>query len=175
MVGAGFAVVSTTIALRPIGAGSHQGPVAFHLALAAVLVVGAAFDDRFGRFLRTAGSAMALLGSLLAMTGRIDPAVTSSPWMVEVYPLVMAILIASYGFVLGHRPSITIAWLIVSCWLAVLGCRGYVSLRRAVAGLDYIAIGMVLLGLAILTSMAKGGVLPGRLGDRRGKAPNAPS
>jgi hypothetical protein len=175
MVGTGLAVASLTIALRPIGAGSHQGPVAFHLGLAAVLLVGAVFDDRLGRFLRTAGSATALLGSLVAMTGRILQNGTITPWLVEAYPLAMAILTAGYGFVLGHRPSITFAGLIVSCWLAVLGCRGYVSLRRVVAGLDSIAIGMVLLGLAILTSMAKGGVLPGKIGDRRGKAPNAPT
>ena len=121
------------------------------------------------------GSVTALLGSLVAMAGRIEQTGMISSWMVEVYPLVMAILIAAYGLALGFGPSITVAWLIVSCWLAVMGCRGYVSLRRAVAGLDYIAIGMVLLGLAILTSMAKGGVLPGRIGDRRGKAPNAPN
>jgi hypothetical protein len=175
MVGTSFAVAATTIALRPIGAGSHHGLVAFHLALAAMLVVGAVFDDRLGRFLRTSGSLTALLGSLVAMAGRIEQTGMISSWIVEVYPLVMAILIAAYGLVLGYRPSITVAWLIVSCWLAVMGCRGYVSLRRAVAGLDYIAIGMVFLGLAILTSMAKGGVLPVRIGDRRGKASNAPN
>ena len=130
---------------------------------------------RLGRFLRTAGAATALLGSLVAMTGQVEHTGMISSWMVEVYPLVMAILIAGYGFVLGYRPSITFAWLIVSCWLAVMGYRGYLSLRRAVVGLDYIAIGMLLLGLAILTSMAKGGVLPGRFGDRRGKVSNAPN
>jgi len=175
LIGTACAVASTTIAMRPVGAGSHQGPLAFHLALTAVLVVGAAFDDRLGRLLRSMGAAMALLGSLVAMTGRFEHIGGTPKWLVEAYPLVMAILIAGYGFVLGHRLSVTSAWLIVSFWLGAVSCRGYVPLREVVAGLDSIAIGMVLLGLAVLTSMAKGGVLPWRIGDRRGKAPNAPN
>ena len=53
-----------------------------------------------------------------------------------------------------------------------MGCRGYWALRQVVAGIDYIAMGMVLFSLAVLTSMAKGGVLvlPWRMMDRRGKA-----
>jgi hypothetical protein len=96
--------------------------------------------------------------------------------MIEAYPLAMALLIAGYGYVLGHRHAILSAFLIVSCWMAVIGCRGYLSLRRVIAGLDFIATGMVLLGLAVLTSMAKGGVLPWRRGlgaslDRKADGP----
>ena len=40
---------------------------------------------------------------------------------------------------------------------------------QVVAGLDYIAIGLVLFSLAVLTSMAKGGVLPWAIRDRKGK------
>lgn len=174
LIGTVCAALSVTIAMRPVGTGIHQGPLVFHLALAAVLLVGAAFDDQLGRLLRTAGAAMAFLGALVAMTGRIEHTGGASKWLIEAYPLLLALSIAGYGFVLGHRYSILSAVLIVLGWIAVMGCRGYVSLRKAVAGLDYIAIGMVLLGLAVLTSMAKGGVLPWRIGDRRGKAPNAP-
>ncbi len=159
LIGTACAAISVTIAMRPFGGGFHQGPLLFHLALAAVLLVGAAFDDSFGRLLRTAGATMAFLGALIAMTGRIENVGGAPKWLIEVYPLVMALVIASYGFVLRHRYSIISASLIVSCWLTAMTCRGYVSLRRAVLGLDYIAIGMVLLGLAVLTSMAKGGAL----------------
>jgi len=167
-------VVSVTIARGATGAGSHQGALAFHLGLAAMLVVGAVFDDPVGRFLRSASAALALLGALVVMIGRFEIAGGTPTWLIEAYPLAMAMLIASYGFILRHRYSILSALLIVSCWMTALGCRGYVSLRRAVSGLDYIAIGMVLLGLAILTSMVKGGVLPWSPGDGRGKAPRTP-
>ena len=82
----------------------------------------------------------------------------------------MSLMIAGYGFVLGHRTSLASAGLILSAWLAAVGCRGYFALRQVVAGIDYITIGMVLFSLAVLTSMAKGGVLPWRVMDRRGKA-----
>jgi hypothetical protein len=72
----------------------------------------------------------------------------------------MAMAIAGYGFMLGHRASCTVAGFILAAWLVAVGCRGYGSLRRVVSGLDYIAIGLVFFSLAVLTSMAKGGALP---------------
>jgi hypothetical protein len=160
LVGTVCAALSATISLRPDGSGAQQVPLAFHLALLAVLLVGAAFDDRLGRLLRTAAATMALAGAIVAMTGRFDHGGGAPKWLIQVYPLMMALLIAGYGVVLGHKLSMISALLIGSGWIAVIGCRGYVFLRKGIAGLDFIAIGMLLLGLAVLTSMAKGGALP---------------
>jgi hypothetical protein len=56
----------------------------------------------------------------------------------------------------------------------VLGWRAYCVLRPLAPGLDYIAIGLVVFSLAVLTSMAKGGVLT-RWGDGgKSKAPARP-
>ena len=173
LFGAGGLAASATIALQQAGAGSHQGPFAFHLVLAAVLIVGAAFDDRLGHALRIAGSAMALLASLMVVTGRIERTGAVASWAIAVYPLAMSLVIASYGYLLGHRASRAVAGLILASWLAAAACHGYGSLRRAVAGIDYIAIGMVLFSLAVLTSMAKGGVLPWRLADQKRNLPDA--
>jgi hypothetical protein len=172
LIGAGCAVVSATIGLHEIGAGSHRGPIAFHLILIAVLAVGAAFDGALGRTLRAAGAAMAFFASFILMTGRLEENVPS--WVPEVYPLVMSLVIAGYGFMLVDRASLASAGLNLFCWLAALGCRGYASLRQTIGGIDYIAIGMMLFGMAVLTSMAKGGVLPWKLLGRRDKLPNAP-
>ena len=169
LIGAGGLVASAMIARGPFAGASHQAPTAFHLVLIAVLVVGAAFDDRLGRLLRTAGAVMALLGSLVVMMGPVELTGSVPPWAIEVYPLVTSLMIASYGFALGHRTSLASAGLIVTVWLAALACRGYGFLRHLVTGLDYIAIGLVLFILAVLTSMAKGGVLPWRIGDGSGK------
>jgi hypothetical protein len=166
LIGTACAAISVTISLRPIGAGGHQGPLLFHLALAAVLLIGAAFDDRLGRLLRTTGATMAVAGALVVMTGRLDHAGGAPKWLIEAYPLVVALAIAGYGLVLGHKYSMIASFLILSSWIAVIGCRGYVLLRRGISGLDYIAVGIALLGLAVLTSMAKGGVLQGRPRDR---------
>ncbi len=174
LIGAGGLAASAMIALPATGAGSHQGPVAFHLILVAVLVVGAAFDDRLGHILRAAGATMALLAALVVLSGRIERTGAVPTWAMESYPLAMALVIAGYGFVLGHRTSLAAAGLILAAWLVAVGCRGYGSLRRVVTGLDYIAIGLILFSLAVLTSMAKGGVLPWRILDQKGKIPDAP-
>ena len=170
LIGASGLVASAMIGRGAIGGAGDPVPATFHLVLIAVLVVGAAFDDRLGRLLRTAGAVLALLGALVVMMGPVERTGALPTWAVEVYPLVMSLMIASYGFMLGHRTSLASAGLIVIVWLAALACRGYASLRHVVAGLDYIAIGLVLFLLAVLTSMAKGGALPLRIVDGKGKA-----
>src|SRR5262249_18406222 len=69
LLGAGGLVACAMIARGPIGAASHQAPAAFHLMLISILVVGAAFDDRLGRFLRTSSAAAVLAGSLVVIAG----------------------------------------------------------------------------------------------------------
>ncbi len=43
--------------------------------------------------------------------------------------------------------------------LAAMGWRGYVFLRQAVAGLDYITLSMALFAVAVLISLGKSGFL----------------
>jgi hypothetical protein len=73
-----------TLLPRAVRAGDW-GASEFHLTSTAMFVVGAAFDDRLGRLLRTAGAATALFGSMVAMTGRIEQTGMISSWMVEVH------------------------------------------------------------------------------------------
>src|SRR5262249_32595578 len=154
----------------PRGGGGRPGAGGFPLALAAMLAVGGAFGDRLGRALRAPGAVRGLLAGRAAMTGRIPPA-TVPRWVVEGYAPAMSLLIAAYGLALGHRASLASAGLILASWLAVQGWRGYFALQQLAPGLDYIAIGLVLFSLAVLTSMAKGGVLPSRLAGRMDKVP----
>ncbi len=175
VIGAGCLAASSIILMHPTGASPDRWPVAFHLALAAVLAVGAAFDDRFAHALRTVGPALGLMAVLAVLTGRFPPAAAVPTWAIEAYAPAMALAIAGYGLVLGHRASLAAAGLMVAAWLAVLGWRGYCALRQVATGLDYIAVGLVLFSLAVLTSMAKGGVLPWRAGGRGDKMPSDPA
>ncbi len=168
LVGTGCVVASAMIAIGPAGAGGHRAPIALHLAMAAVLALGAAFDDRLGRALRAIGAAMVVVAALAALSGRIAPGGVPA-WAIEAYAPAMSLLIAAYGLALGHRASRAAAGLIVVSWLAVLGGRGYWALRQLAAGLDYIAVGLVLFSLAVLTSLAKGGALPRPIGGRPDK------
>ena len=171
VIGSAFLVVAAMIAVRGTSGESHPGPIAFHLALVAALGVGAVFDDRISHALRTLGASMAVLSSLFVLTGGIERSPSVASWAIDVYPLLVGLIIAGYGLVLGHRTSLASAGLIAVSWVASVGWRGYCSLRQFAAGIDYIAIGMLLFSLAILTSMVKGGMLSGRTTDHKPEVP----
>lgn len=59
---------------------------------------------------------------------------------------------------------------VLLAWLGPLAWRGYRDLREEVPGLDSIVAGLVLLPIAVLISLSKGGAL-GRRADRGGPAP----
>lgn len=147
--------------------------IAFHLGLVAVLFVGAAFENRFGRLLRLAGAALALLACLAAtfVPFKVPPGVPV--WAVEVYPLAVAVVLAGYGLLLGHRPSLGAAALAVAGWVGAVGWRGYLSLRETVAGLDQIALSLALFAVAVLISLGKSGMLSRWLTARAGKVPDS--
>jgi hypothetical protein len=63
----------------------------------------------------------------------------------------------------------------VTAWGGTVAWRGYRELREQVAGLDYLAAGLLLLPVAVLISLGKGGVLVRRSTTARGGAPPAGS
>ena len=71
----------------------------------------------------------------------------------------MVTVLAGYGRLLGHRPSVALAAVALAGWLAVASVRGYRSLREEVAGLDYLVLGLALLPVAVLVSLYKSGAL----------------
>jgi hypothetical protein len=166
----GSAGVVAVAALAVPGEGDPvRGLIAFHLALFAVLAVGAAFrNSALGRSLRTAGAALVLLAGLAALFVRLDLPDGVAPWALVAYPLVLAALLAGYGVLLRHRPSLGSAVTVLACWLAVAGWRGYSSLRQVVTGLDHIAGSLALFAVAVLISLGKSGLL-GRWLARTGK------
>ncbi len=142
-------------------------PVLFHLALFVLLVVGAAFDDTLARWLRLAGSVLVLLAGLAVIFDGVDRPASLPSWVMALYPLVLAVLLAGYGRLLGQRFSVAAAALIVVCWLSVAGGRGYGWLRQIVMGLDQIAWGLALFALAVLVSLGKSGLFGRWLAERR--------
>jgi hypothetical protein len=145
--------------------------IAFHLALAAVLALGAVFGDAFGRRLRNIGAALVLLAGLAALLGGDDRQAGPMGWAFLAYPLVLAALLAGYGLMLHHRPSLVVAGLLGAFWLGAAGVRGYRSLRTVVAGLDAIALSLALFALALVISLGKSGLLSRWLGAWPGGSP----
>jgi hypothetical protein len=168
LVGTLGLAVAVAVAI-PDDASALRGPIAFHLALFAVLCVGAAFDDAFARLLRLAGAIVVMWACLATLAGRLHDAPIVPSWAVEAYPFVMAALLTGYGLLLGHRPSLAIVGLVLACWLTAIGWRGYRGLRQVVVGLDYLALSLTLFAVAVLISLGKAGMLSRRLfaGGRR--------
>jgi hypothetical protein len=151
--------VAFAVLVLPDWARPFRVLVAFHLALATVLFVGA-FDGVLGRVLRVTGGVLVLLDCTAATLGLVAVPAGLPPWLLAVYTPLLAALLAGYGLLLGNWPALGIATLAVVGWLADAGWRGYASLRQTVAGLDHIALSLGLFGLALLVSLAKSGVLP---------------
>jgi hypothetical protein len=174
---AGSAGVVTAVALAlpaEMDAAALRLLAAFHLGLAAVLLVGAAFDTRLGRVLRAAGATLVSVACLAALLGWPNGALGLPAWVSEVYVPALGCLLALYGLGLRHRLSLVLATLVLACWLALLAWRGYIALRQLVSGLDQIALGLALFGVAVLVSLVKAG-LPLRLAARwRKEWPQAP-
>jgi len=163
LLGAGCLCVAALVAL---GAHPDRALVVFHLVLAATLVLGAVFDDTLGRLLRHAAVALVLL-ACLAVLSRGSPGPGAVPdWIRAGYTPASAVLLAAYGRLLRYRAARVGAALALSGWLVALGWASYDSLRRVIVGLDFIATGLVLLGLAELISLAKSGLLPWRVVDK---------
>jgi hypothetical protein len=166
LVGSGGMVAAVTLALpAEMGGAPLRLPVAFHLALAAILLVGAAFDTRLGRGLRAAGAALVPVACLVALAGWLDGVAGLPAWVSEVYVPALGCLLAVYGLGLRHRLSLVLAGLVLACWLGLMVWRGYNLLRQLVSGLDHIALSLALFGVAVLISLVKSGVL-GRLAAR---------
>jgi hypothetical protein len=149
---------------------SYRVPIGFHATLVVLFAIGAAFDDAVGRLLRNAGAALALLGSLAVLTGWGRGGIDNlPPWLPWAYPMAVSLFLAVYGRMLGHRESLVAAGIIVVSWLLVLGWRGYHGVRQVAAGFDYIALGMVSLAFAWVTSLVKGGRAPWKLATSAAK------
>jgi hypothetical protein len=148
--------------------------VAYHLVLAAVGLVGAAFDDYLARVLRGVTAALAFLGCLAWLFIPVDVRWGLPPWAGAAYPLAMAAALVGYGLLLRHRPSLTVAALVVVCWLTMAGWQGYRFLRQLVLGLDYIVVSLALFAVAVLISLGKAGLLNRWVTRRREEVPIAP-
>jgi hypothetical protein len=142
--------------------------------LAALWLVGAAFDDYLARVLRGVAAALAFMGCLAWMFTPVELPLGVPTWAGTAYPLALAAALVGYGLLLRHRPSLTVAAMVVVCWLTMAGWQGYRLLRQLVLGLDYIAVSLAVFALAVLISLGKSGLLSRSGTERREEVPIAP-
>src|SRR5262249_52472575 len=100
-------------------------PEALELGLVALLIGGARFGDVLGRAFRGVGALMVLGYGLAVLFAGVAPPESLATAPVEVFPLVLAALLAGYGLMLGNRISQGSAAVLVLGWLASLSWLGY--------------------------------------------------
>jgi hypothetical protein len=173
LVVAGLGLSAAGAAALPVGTDwPARAFVAFHLGVFALLAIGAAFDDETGRGFRLAGSGMVLFACVTVVFGQPVAPGGLPGWVVPVYPVGMAAVLAAYGLMLRYRPALAVAGAALASGLVMLTWRGYRELRQEVAGLDFLVLSLALLPVAVLISLGKAGVL-GRWVERwRGRVTN---
>jgi hypothetical protein len=167
LVGAAGLVAVAVLSL-PLAAMPLRGAVAFHMALLAVWVVGAALDDPFARWLRGFGCFLAVLACLAFVSGDPIPPAAVPPWLPAAYVPAMVLLLAGYGRLVRHTPSLVAAGVALAAWLVAFGWQSYLLLREHLAGLDHIAVSLALFAVAVLVSLGKSGQLSRWLRERLG-------
>lgn len=133
----------------------YRWPIAFHILLFAMLLIGWLFDDDVGKALRTAAPCMVLLVCVALFVLPMRPLADLPAWAPRVYPIGMAVIIAAYGYLLWHPPSMVIAGFVLLTWSAASGWHIYRWLRSLVPGLDYLVLSVLVFVLAILVSLGK--------------------
>ncbi|WP_165227101.1 hypothetical protein [Aquisphaera insulae] len=146
--------------------------VVYHALTFGILAAGGAYREDLGRWLRTAGTALALMACLIAacsLAAGFRPDVRPV-WMSWTYLPTMGAFLLVYGKSLGHGPSTRGGQVVLTCCGLAAAWRGYAPLRGRVKGLDYLLLGMTFFALAWLMSLAKGGVitLPWHRGEPAG-------
>ena len=154
--GAAWGLVPDWLAARP-------GLLASHVALPAVLLVGAVFSDPMARSLRWLGAVMLFAMAVAAQVDRASGFQDLPQPLLGAYPAMCIAIALLYGHLLGSRPYLASAASTAVAWAAVGGSRTYPSLRHAVAGLDYLALAIVSFLLALAISLVKAGPLRERL------------
>jgi hypothetical protein len=147
-------MIPADAALAPL-----RGPIAFHLAVLVMLIVGTAFEDDLARALRFLAAFLMLLACLGVMLAPPAPPPGVPPLLIDLYAPTVAGMLAGYGWWRRHRPTLTVAGLIFACWTVVSGWQVYRVCRQLLVGLDYLVTSMLVFLLAMVISLGKAGVL----------------
>ncbi len=131
--------------------------VAFHLAIAGAMAIGAAFDDPLARVLRGLGSFLLLLAAMQVLL--FGPINVVPPEVSRFYPVAVGVIAAAYGWLVQSRAYVIVAVVTLSGGLALVAWRAYATLRRLVVGLDQIVWGLLSFLVAAVISLAKAGAI----------------
>jgi hypothetical protein len=157
-IAVGLLVVSLTRGYEDLYPHAASIPIFFHLVIAALMILGALFDDWLGQFLQTLAY-VALLALGVAASLHV-PAIDGSlpaafaPW----YSLCVMVASSAYGLCVGDRRYLAVAGTSLIVWVGNSGLQTYLQLRSILTGLDEIAWGLAFFLIAAAISLRKAGL-----------------
>jgi hypothetical protein len=167
----GLAIGSALIVTAPDDTTSFYWLVAFHLQVAGLLALGAAFRGRFGQLLRAAAATLMAVACLAATFGKVNPDLGLPLWMIAAYPPLAITVLSAYCLLLRDRRPLAAAAVAGIAWLAAETWRGYEALLAIIPGLNHIALSLALFAVALVVSLGKAGVLSRWFGPESGPLP----
>jgi hypothetical protein len=157
-VASGLLVGSTAILLGDFCSVGQNCTITLHLAMAAMLAIGAIFDDELGRHLRFVGGSLLVAAPLAVVAGESHLVSVIPPGLIGAYPILMAAIALGYGLLVGGRLFYAASGTILGSVLILFGSKWYWLLRQQVVGLDRIAWGLASFLVAAFISLWKAGV-----------------
>ena len=109
------------------------------------------------------------LGAVAALTGSPAQLGDAPPNWLVIYPAIVVLVLAAYGWLVRNWLCFVSAAAAVACWLGIGSVQGYRQLRLAISGLDYILCGAISLVVAMFISLGKTGLLQRRLSQYRAR------
>jgi hypothetical protein len=160
-IAAGFLVAGITLGWPVFFPHADRAVISIHLILVAFLIIGAVFDDRLAGTMRACGALLLLTLGFVSAIGYAQVSGSLPVVLAPYYPALLAGVACGYGFLVRDRTYLDGAVVSLAVWLGWSGWRGYAQLRKGVAGLDHIVLGLVFFSLAMAISLRKAGVRPG--------------
>jgi hypothetical protein len=150
----------------------YRWMIAFHVALLATLLIGAAYEDELAQALRFIVPFVALVVALAVLVLPMRFPASLPPWVLPIYPLAICVLLGMYGFWMRHTSVLGMAVLLLAAWSLVSGWQIYRVCRQLVIGLDYLVLSLMIFVIAAGISLAKSGLIARWLHERRAKTPD---
>jgi hypothetical protein len=156
-------LLALTLALRGTWFTGWHAALPIHLLVVVLLAVGLCFSDWLGRYARAAAAAIMVLLACLVAAGDASWFIGVPGWIVDLYPLAVAVALAGCGYMSGQTWLYAGALASGIIWTIAHFGRVYLQLRNHVIGLNQLAWGLLLFALAALISLLKSGIWQHRL------------
>ena len=134
--------------------------VVVHVITVGVMAVGAYFDDWLAELAQFCASLGLLVLGIASAVHFPLLANSLPPYLAPWHPLFVMLATVAYGLLVRNRSYLVIAGATLAAWVGASTFQSYQQLRRIVAGVDEIALGLLFFVIAAAISLKKAGLWP---------------